>query len=229
MFTKLILTLIFLFASVTAFATVLPTPIITGASVSDTNGNYIFQLLFDHTPNFAQHNEYGLQAESFQFFVTDDPVNLPMNPYVADYIVRGDGIGDGIKVCSTRPYGSGCPSGWGLDLGDFSYSLQNLTLTLSIPDAVFDTAMLYYDVISLDYGKQQDWFDGTVGPVVAKRVAPMCPPFETCAYGNIELPPGIKPPVTIRNTPEAVSEPSSLALLVPSVGLLAFLRKSRAK
>ncbi len=201
---KTLLTIFILLAmSVTAHATA----IVTGASVSTVNGALLFSLLFDHTPDFAAMDQFGRPAESFQWYLTDDlKASRPMAGAVTDYIIRGDGISEAgnVRMCTTRPLGSGCPGGWGLDLGPIPsfWNPETLSLAFSVPLDNFSTNTYSYDVISLKYGAQLDAYKGMTDGGDAQRWGPACS-------------------ITIKtNCYEPIKTPESSALILLPIGLM---------
>jgi hypothetical protein len=182
-----------------------PPPVFTSASISSDGTNLNFQLQFANGFDFKDHDAFGRQAESFQWYLTSGiGVLRPSNTYDVEYIIRGDGFGTNhtVELCTAQPFGAGCTGGWGVDIGGFAAAFDQAgLLAFEIPVAFFGTGALQYDVLGFRYGAENDGLNGFVNSGSANRWFP--------------FPRDIAPPPPPNNgDPIGAPEPSSIALLL---------------
>ena len=179
-----------------------PPPVITSASISSDGTKLNFLLRFASGFDYNDHDSFGRQAESFQWYLTSDiEATRPSNTHDVEYIIRGDGFGADHKVelCTARPFGAGCAGGWGVDIGGFATDFdQSGLLAFEIPVALFGTDALQYDVLGFRYGNENDGLNGFVNSGDASRWFP--------------FPRDIMPPPD--GDPIATPEPSSITLIL---------------
>jgi hypothetical protein len=98
-------------------------------------GNVDFTLQFDRTPNFRKVDEFGRQADSFQYFIAGD-ATLPY-PQNFDAIIRGDELTFKPPLLPIRNATPSDPDpaagGWGTIRATVPYKLRVRVLTFSAP------------------------------------------------------------------------------------------------
>lgn len=99
----------------------------------------LFTIEFNEVPDFFTIDNFGRQADSFQYYIdTDGELPVFRNyPDELDIIIRGEEIhvaGD-IRIRNALPIGSGGSNsgGWGLIRGSVPYTLNGTVLTFSAP------------------------------------------------------------------------------------------------
>ena len=112
-------------------------------SAIDNLENVTFTLQFNRAPDFFTCDEFGRQADAFQFYIattTNIPIFFPPRPYAS--LIRGGEIhlGDGIIIRNDGPPDDSDPNsgGWGSVRGSVPYSLSGETLSFSVPADVLD-------------------------------------------------------------------------------------------
>jgi hypothetical protein len=192
-----------------------PPPVFTSASISSDGTALNFLLQFANGFDYNDHDSFGRQAESFQWYLTlDIEAMRPSNIHDVEYIIRGDGFGANHKVelCTAKPFGAGCAGGWGIDIGGFAAALdQSGLLAFEIPVALFGTDALQYDVLGFRYGTENDGLNGFVNSGGANRWFP--------------FPRDILPPPN-DGDPIGTPEPSSVTLILLLLGWF-FVTRSR--
>jgi hypothetical protein len=98
-------------------------------------GNVDFTLQFDRTPNFRKVDEFGRQADSFQYFIVGD-ATLPF-PQNFDAIIRGDELTFKPPLLPIRNATPSDPDpaagGWDTIRATVPYKLRVRVLTFSAP------------------------------------------------------------------------------------------------
>ena len=104
----------------------------------DASGDINFTLQFSRTPDFFTCDQYGRQADAFQFYIattTNVPAFYPPRPYAS--LIRGGEIqyGNGLVIRNDGPPDDSDPSsgGWGSVRGYVPFSLSGDILMFSVP------------------------------------------------------------------------------------------------
>src|ERR1035437_9322593 len=104
----------------------------------DNSGNVTFTLQFNRAPEFFTCDQYGRQADAFQFYIatsTNIPVFYPPRPYAS--LIRGGEINfdNAIVIRNDGPPDDNDPhsGGWGSIRGSVPYTLNANILTFSAP------------------------------------------------------------------------------------------------
>ncbi len=111
-----------------------PLHIVYESAVYDPEtGNVDFTLQFDRRPNFRTVDEYGRQADSFQYFIVgDETLAYPQN---FDAIIRGDEVQLKSRLLPIRNSAPTDPNpaagGWGTIRATIPFQLHGRVLTFS--------------------------------------------------------------------------------------------------
>jgi hypothetical protein len=135
------------------------TVISESAVVNENTKEVLFTINFNKTPDFLSTDEFGRQADSFQYFIEADG-KFPIwrgSPYYSelDAIVRGEEI----HVAGTVRFRKALPSssdpnsgGWGDIRGSVPYNLNGNTVSFSAPpqllgdsDGFFSYGLEWYE------------------------------------------------------------------------------------
>ena len=124
----------------------------------DGSSNVNFTLTFNQSPDFFTVDQFGTQANSFQFYIattTNIPTPYPLRPYAS--LIRGEEIpvAGVLPVRNDSPEDTSDPNahGWGSIRGSVSYSLIGQTMTFSIPANVLNVQGPFaYTLDLLSYG-----------------------------------------------------------------------------
>ena len=129
-------------------------------SVSDIDnaGNVTFTLQFNRAPDFFTSDQYGRQADAFQFYIatsTNIPLFYPPRPYAS--LIRGGEIyyDNAIVIRNDGPPDDNDPhsGGWGSVRGNVPYSLSDETLSFSVPADVLDVQSPFaYSLLLTSFG-----------------------------------------------------------------------------
>jgi hypothetical protein len=121
-------------AAAQSSATDRPLHIVYESAVYDPEtGNVDFTVQFDRAPNFRKVDQYGRQADSFQYFIVgDDTLPYPQN---FDAIIRGDEIQLRSRLLPIRnsapPDPDPAAGGWGTIRATVPFQLHGHVLTFS--------------------------------------------------------------------------------------------------
>ncbi|OKH29505.1 hypothetical protein NIES2101_43295 [Calothrix sp. HK-06] len=144
------------------------------AVVNQNNNNEVlFTINFNRTPNFLLTDEFGRQADSFQYFIEADG-EFPIwrgSPYYSelDAIVRGEEIhvSGNIRFRKALPSSSDPNSGgWGDILGSVPYTLNGNTVSFSAPPQLFGDSDGFFS-----YGLLWTEFGGSGGFIKNKSLS----------------------------------------------------------
>lgn len=121
----------------------------------------LFTIDFNRVPDFFSVDEFGRQADSFQYFINIDgkfPVFSETSPFYAslETIIRGEeiNVGGDVRIRNVFPIGSEEPNsgGWGNIRGSVPYTLDGTVLKFSAPlqlvgdsDGLFSYALELYE------------------------------------------------------------------------------------
>ena len=129
-------------------------------SVSDIDnaGNVTFTLQFNRAPDFFSSDQYGRQADAFQFYIatsTNIPLFYPPRPYAS--LIRGGEIyyDNAIVIRNDGPPDDNDPhsGGWGSIRGSVPYTLNADTLTFFVPADVLDVQGTFaYSLLLTSFG-----------------------------------------------------------------------------
>ena len=143
--------------------------LLTSGSVSniDGGGNVDFSLTFNQVPYFFTVDEFGRQANAFQFYIATNPFTglYPPRPYAS--LIRGGEIhvaGD-IRVRNDSPPDPDPnASGWGSIRGIVPFTLNGQTLTFSVPSSVLNVSAPFAYTLQLTrYGASTGVYPGLSG------------------------------------------------------------------
>jgi hypothetical protein len=131
-------------------------------------GEVRFTIHFTAAPDFTTTDEFGRQANSFQYFVVGDST-LPY-PSNYDSIIRGDEINarGTIAIRNATPPDATDPlaGGWGTVRGEVSYSLRGRTLTFVVPLELLtdqtDAARIAYQLETYEFGTTTAAVEGVI-------------------------------------------------------------------
>jgi hypothetical protein len=147
----------------------------------DTSGNINFTLRLNRAPDFFTSDEYGRQADAFQFYIgttTNIPVFYPPRPYAS--LVRGGEIqyGNGLIIRNDGPPDDSDPNsgGWGSVRGTVPFSLNGALLQFSIPADVLNVQGPFaYSLILTSFGAEtHDPYTGdSGGPIPVPEPGPV--------------------------------------------------------
>ena len=119
--------------------------LLTSGSVGniDGAGNVDFSLTFNQVPDFFTVDQFGRQANSFQFYIATSPFTglFPPRPYAS--LIRGEEIhvaGDLRVRNDSPPDPDPNASGWGSIRGIVPFTLNGQTLTFSVPSSVLNVS-----------------------------------------------------------------------------------------
>jgi hypothetical protein len=143
------------------------------AVVNQGNNEVLFTINFNRTPNFLSTDEFGRQADSFQYFIEADG-KFPIwrgSPYYSelDAIVRGEEIhvAGNIRFRKALPSSNDPNSGgWGDILGSVPYNLNGNTVSFSAPPQLFGDSDGFFS-----YGLGWYEFGGSGGFIENKSVS----------------------------------------------------------
>jgi hypothetical protein len=147
-----------------------------GGSVSpiDDSGVVNFMLQFNRVPDFFAADDYGRQADAFQFYIassTNIPMFYPPRPYRS--LLRGGEIqyGNGISIRNDGPPDDSDPhsGGWGSLRGSVPFNLTGQTLTFSVAAAILNVQGPFaYSLLLTSFGAQtHDPYTGESGRPIA--------------------------------------------------------------
>lgn len=124
----------------------------------------LFLFRYEVVPDFHTVDGFDRQVDSFQFYISDNPATArPMAS--PDYLIRGDEIHsiNAVDVCTTRPFGSGCPGGWGVPMGNIAFSLSGTDLNFEVLlSTIGGGSGFSYDLLTFKNGAQQYSYRGTL-------------------------------------------------------------------
>lgn len=115
-------------------------------------GEVRFTLTFSHIPDFSTLDQYGRQADSFQFYL-----HAPESePELFDGLIRGEEIHVNGDLRVRDRLGDGGPDacGWGPLRGAVPFRREGATLTWSLPLAWLadDDGAFHYEIAVAEYG-----------------------------------------------------------------------------
>ena len=124
----------------------------------DISANVTFTLQFNRAPDFFTSDQYGRQADAFQFYIatsTNIPLFYPPRPYAS--LIRGGEIyyDNAIVIRNDGPPDDNDPhsGGWGSVRGNVPYSLSDETLSFSVPADVLDVQSPFaYSLLLTSFG-----------------------------------------------------------------------------
>ena len=136
----------------------------------DISANVTFTLQFNRAPDFFTSDQYGRQADAFQFYIatsTNIPLFYPPRPYAS--LIRGGEIyyDNAIVTRNDGPPDDNDPhsGGWGSVRGSVPYTLNADTLTFFVPADVLDVQGTFaYSLLLTSFGAAtHDPFTGDSG------------------------------------------------------------------
>jgi hypothetical protein len=146
----------------------------------DNSANVTFTLQFNRAPDFFTCDQYGRQADAFQFYIatsTNIPVFYPPRPYAS--LIRGGEInyGNGIVIRNDGPSDETDPhsGGWGSVRGSVPYTLSADTLMFSVPADVLDVQGPFaYSLLLTSFGAatHNPYAGDSGGPIPVPEPAP---------------------------------------------------------
>ena len=129
-----------------------------------------FRIVFSEVPDFITTDEYGRQADSFQYFIVGDPT-LPY-PENYDSIIRGDEIDVAARLLPIRNAypqdDTGLPEsgGWGTIRAWVPFTLHGRVLMFSAPLAAISdqtgASSVSYELQTYMFGALTDWVEGSI-------------------------------------------------------------------
>jgi hypothetical protein len=147
----------------------------------DSFGAVNFTLQFSRTPDFLSLDQYGRQADAFQFYIatsTNIPVFYPPRPYAS--LIRGGEInyGNGIVIRNDGPPDDSDPhsGGWGSVRGSVPYTLNTDTLTFSVPADVLNVQGTFaYSLLLTSFGAatHNPYAGDSGGPIPVPEPVPL--------------------------------------------------------
>jgi hypothetical protein len=109
------------------------------AVFNPVTNDVLFTVVFNQAPDFSTVNQFGAQADSFQFFILGD-TSLGY-PAEFDSIIRGEEIhitGNALRVRNAVPSDPDPNSGgWGSIRGSIPFNVNSNVLTFSAPLQLF--------------------------------------------------------------------------------------------
>jgi hypothetical protein len=146
----------------------------------DNSGNVTFTLQFNRAPEFFTCDQYGRQADAFQFYIatsTNIPVFYPPRPYAS--LIRGGEIqyGNGLIIRNDGPPDNSDPrsDGWGSVRGSVPYTLNTDTLMFCVPAEVLDVQGPFaYSLLLTSFGvaTHTPYAGDSGGPIPVPEPAP---------------------------------------------------------
>jgi hypothetical protein len=124
----------------------------------------IFTINFNEVPDFFSVDEFGRQADAFQYFIDGDG-NFPFslgNPVYSELetIIRGGEINIAGDIRVRDVFGVGGPNsgGWGPIRGSVPYTLNGTQLTFSTPLELIgdDDGLFSYELLITEFGSTTD-------------------------------------------------------------------------
>jgi hypothetical protein len=147
----------------------------------DNSGLIDFALQFNRAPDFFTCDDYGRQADAFQFYIatsTNVPVSFPPRPYAS--LIRGGEISydNHIVIRNDGPPDEAEPhsGGWGFVRGAVTYTLNTDTLTFSVPAEVLDVQGPFaYSLLLTSFGAatHDPFAGGSGGPISIPEPGPL--------------------------------------------------------
>lgn len=139
------------------------------AVINQDNNEVLFTINFNRTPNFLLTDEFGRQADSFQYFIEANGESpIPLNYSELDAVVRGEEIhvAGNIRFRKALPSSSDPNAGgWGDILGSVPYTLNGNTVSFSAPPQLFGDLDGFFS-----YGLQWTEFGTSRGFIENKSV-----------------------------------------------------------
>jgi hypothetical protein len=146
----------------------------------DSSANVTFTLQFNRAPDFFTSDQYGRQADAFQFYIatsTNIPLFYPPRPYAS--LIRGGEIyyGNAIVIRNDGPPDDADPhsGGWGFVRGAVTYTLNADILTFSVPAEVLDVQGPFaYSLLLTSFGAatHDPLAGGSGGPISIPEPGP---------------------------------------------------------
>jgi hypothetical protein len=145
------------------------------AEVNLANNSVLFQIEFNRVPDFFTTDEYGRQADSFQYYIDADggfPIFKGTDIYYSNLesIIRGSEIslaGD-VRIRNALPPDPDLSSsgGWGSIRGSVPYTLSGNVFSLLVPlELIGDTdGKFSYQLMWTEYGAMQGYIDAETVP-----------------------------------------------------------------
>jgi len=145
------------------------------AEVNLDNNSVLFQIEFNRAPDFFTTDEYGRQADSFQYYVDADggfPIFKGGEFYYSNLesIIRGEEIhlaGD-VRIRNALPPDPDLSSsgGWGSIRGSVPYTLSGNVFSLLVPlELIGDTdGKFSYQLLWTEYGGAGGYIDAETVP-----------------------------------------------------------------
>ena len=145
------------------------------AEVNLDNNSVLFQIEFNRAPDFFTTDEYGRQADSFQYYVDADggfPIFKGGEFYYSNLesIIRGEEIhlaGD-VRIRNALPPDPDLSSsgGWGSIRGSVPYTLSGNVFSLLVPlELIGDTdGKFSYQLLWTEYGGAGGYIDAEAVP-----------------------------------------------------------------
>jgi hypothetical protein len=145
------------------------------AEVNLANNSVLFQIEFNRVPDFFTTDEYGRQADSFQYYIDADggfPIFRGTDIYYSNLesIIRGSEIslaGD-VRIRNALPPDPDLSSsgGWGSIRGSVPYTLSGNVFSLLVPlELIGDTdGRFSYQLLWTEYGAMQGYIDAETVP-----------------------------------------------------------------
>jgi len=136
----------------------------------DGMGNVDFRLVFNRAPDLFSSDQYGRQADAFQFFIattTNVPIFYPPRPYAS--LIRGGEIhsSGGVVIRDDGPPADWDTNsgGWGPIRGIRPFDLTGDILTFSIPTDMLNVQGDFaYSLLLTSFGEEtRDPYTGLSG------------------------------------------------------------------
>lgn len=145
------------------------------AEVNLDSNSVQFQIEFNRTPDFLTTDEYGRQADSFQYYVDADgglPIFKGGEFYYSNLesIIRGDEIhlGGDVRIRNAFPpdLNSSSSGGWGSIRGSVPYTLSGNLLSLLVPLQLIGDSdgKFSYQLLWTEYGGMGGYIEAETVP-----------------------------------------------------------------
>jgi len=145
------------------------------AEVNLASNSVLFQIEFNRPPDFFTTDEYGREADSFQYYVDADggfPIFKGGEFYYSNLesIIRGGEIhlGGDVRIRNAFPPDPELSSsgGWGTIRGSVPYNLSGNLLSLLVPLPLIGDSdgKFSYQLLWTEYGAMQGYIDAETVP-----------------------------------------------------------------